>query len=275
MGILYNRSFFRKKSDPCYEPLKKAAENGRLLQLAEISVQYVISKEQKILGKIATYNKLKDGVPIEVIPIEDARIWESLEEIFPYLFRKGMWGPINIQGRMTAEGPRFFEMNARFTGITGMRSMMGFNEVEVLIKNFLDLAPDSSPVGVVSGFGKVGMRQVADRIVPPGHYEPLKLRMDAHAGYTGKNKNEVVLVTGATGLLGRHIVRAMIKKSQVDKVLALVRDTKKAEAIFQEEVSERIQIISLADYHDSLVVSVVLIQWCIALQQGRRKAARP
>jgi carbamoyl-phosphate synthase large subunit len=47
-------------------------------------------------------------------------------------------GPANFQFRLGADGiPRVFEINARFSGTTPMRAMVGFNEVEMCIRKLL------------------------------------------------------------------------------------------------------------------------------------------
>ncbi|MDA9657696.1 ATP-grasp domain-containing protein [bacterium] len=43
-------------------------------------------------------------------------------------------GPINIQLRLTANGPMVFEINPRFSGTTPVRSIFGVNEVRILIE---------------------------------------------------------------------------------------------------------------------------------------------
>ena len=51
-----------------------------------------------------------------------------MDEIASVLAHYAPRGPINLQGRITPAGLMFFEMNPRFTGITGNRSQFGFNE---------------------------------------------------------------------------------------------------------------------------------------------------
>jgi len=205
--LLLQPFVFPEETDPHFPDLRTAVAGNRLRQEAEISVQWIVSKDQRLLGRMASYNRLKNGVPVEIVPIEDDRVWAALDEIFPYLCGKGMRGPVNFQGRMTEDGPRFFEMNARFTGITGLRAMLGFNEVDSLVRDFLDLAPSIAPV--THNRGRVGMRQVADRIVSPRHFPTLAKRAGDIPGYAGRGNREAVLVTGATGWLGRHLARRL------------------------------------------------------------------
>jgi carbamoyl-phosphate synthase large subunit len=56
-------------------------------------------------------------------------------------------GAVNIQGRMTSEGFKVFEINPRFSGTTSIRAMMGYNEPDVLLRVHLlgeKITPDFS-----------------------------------------------------------------------------------------------------------------------------------
>jgi nucleoside-diphosphate-sugar epimerase/carbamoylphosphate synthase large subunit len=239
---------FPHRNDPNNRTLRDSIERGRFLQVAEISVQYVISKRREILGRMASYNKLKDGVPVEIVPVDDSRIWKSLEDMFPYLYEHGMYGPVNFQGRMTDEGPRFFEMNGRFTGITGLRSMMGFNEVEILIQEFLGMDYGNVNMPVIVNPRRIGMRQVADRTVDPERYNVLKTPMTSYHSYTGQGKNGTLLITGATGWLGRHIVNNVVRRKIFDSIVLLVRDRERAEKTFNTEVTKYLNIVEISEY---------------------------
>lgn len=46
-------------------------------------------------------------------------------------------GAVNIQGRMTADGFKVFEINPRFSGTTSIRAMMGYNEPDVLLRRHI------------------------------------------------------------------------------------------------------------------------------------------
>ena len=142
-----------------YTAVSRAVEDGRILQVSEVSVQLVYSYEGELLGRFASMNRLKGGVPIEVIPIDDKDIWAAIAEIEKILAEFQPCGPINIQGRITDSGVVFFEMNPRFTGITGNRSQFGFNEVQAVCRNLA-----RGETGQLSiNPNKVGVRQVACR----------------------------------------------------------------------------------------------------------------
>ncbi len=46
----------------------------------------------------------------------------------------GIFGLLNIQGEVTTKGFKIFELNPRFTRITGMRTALGFRECEAMIR---------------------------------------------------------------------------------------------------------------------------------------------
>lgn len=58
----------------------------------------------------------------------------------------GPYGPANFQFRTDRHGePRVFEINARFSGATPLRAMVGFNEVEMCIRKVLEGASIVQP----------------------------------------------------------------------------------------------------------------------------------
>lgn len=218
-------------------------KRGIISQVSEVSVQFVVGHRGNIIGKCATYNKLKNGVPIEIIPFDDLNMWRGLENIIPYLIKLGLKGPINIQGRMTDNGPKFFEMNARFTGITGLRAMMGFNEVEALIKDFADL---KLPVNELRlNKRRIGMRQVGDRVVDYGRNVELDKMIINTGYYHGADVGKTVMVTGATGFLGRYIVQKLLERSDIESIICVIRNKDKANSIYGK--CDRVKMFTITD----------------------------
>lgn len=150
---------------------------------------------------MASYNKLQGGVPIEIIPIEDEKLFEEIDLVMPHLKKLGLYGPINIQGRLTDDGFRIFEMNPRFTGITGLRSFMGFNEVEAVIKNYCTNEKQEKPLRINNR--KIGIRQVKNRVIDIQRDFDLNNAVKKVIEYPNDSENKLtVLVTGANGFLG-------------------------------------------------------------------------
>jgi carbamoyl-phosphate synthase large subunit len=75
--------------------------------------------------------------------------------------RLGSTGPLNVQGRMTAEGTFVpFEINARFSASTFLRTLAGFNEVDFYTRLALGLPPRSE-LGIKPGWYLRTLSEVA------------------------------------------------------------------------------------------------------------------
>lgn len=207
-------------SDESYGEIMAAAERGRLVQAAEISIQSIYGKDGRLLGRMASRNRLKNGVPIEVVPVDLGQEAAAVDDLESQLRPLGLCGPINLQGRMTDEGLRLFEMNPRFTGISGLRARLGFNEVEAAIRDALDL-PQADGSLVVNP-RKIGVRQVADRVIDPtrsNHLSGLVARRGA-----SDVAGQCVLVTGSTGWLARQLVGKLVDDPRVATLTLLSRN---------------------------------------------------
>ena len=155
---------YPKKDDPNYKTISEFVKKGTFVQMSEISIQLIFSKASEFCGIFISKNILKSGVPIFIDPIDPEKFeyFDDIMKFVPVCIEKKVKGPVNIQGRITEKGLIFFEMNMRFTGITGNRAQLGFNEVEFLVNNFLELP------ATLNGFSrnKLGVRQVACTTMP-------------------------------------------------------------------------------------------------------------
>ena len=228
-------------NDPNRETYMNLLNKNINPQLSEVSIQLVTDKNGELIGRVSTYNKLHDGVPIEILPFETPEVWKAVDKLYPKFKELGLRGPLNLQGRLTDAGLKIFELNARFTGITGLRALMGFNEVEACIKSWLDL--DDPKTGLKMHSGKFGIRQTADRAVS------LKRNDKVEALYTGLNKVELksqptVLITGATKGVGKKLISKLIEEEKFE-IWTLTPNKKKAKGILLEK---RIQFYDKADF---------------------------
>jgi len=66
--------------------------------------------------------------------VDHPRIRSFCEEL---VRRLGMKGPANIQCRLVGGEVKVFEVHPRFSGTTSIRADVGFNEPDILIRNFL------------------------------------------------------------------------------------------------------------------------------------------
>jgi nucleoside-diphosphate-sugar epimerase/carbamoylphosphate synthase large subunit len=195
-------------------------------QVAEISIQLVARRDGSLMGRMASYNKLQNGVPIEILPYENPVVWEAIDTLMPHLVQLGLRGPLNLQGRMTNTGLKLFELNARFTGITGLRAMMGFNEVEACIREWAGI-DEGLPIQINQN--RAGIRQTADKVVELTRMD--SVRNNVERINRGKIKvKKTVLVTGSTGSIGRRVVQ-LLTDNPLFEVFTLDRDKAKAAEI--------------------------------------------
>ncbi len=193
---------------------------GVNIQVAEISVQYVTGPSGQLLGKMASRNRLKSGVPIEIEVLDTPELWQTLDPLYQHLRKRGLSGPINMQGRFTDKGFKLFEMNPRFTGITGLRAMLGFNEVESCVAHWLKIS--GACRNLLVNQRKIGVRQVTDKAVDQSKFKDrTTLKVESN------EVKKVILLTGSTGYLGRSLA-PLLKEEQWIELWTLDRDREKA-----------------------------------------------
>ncbi len=196
------------KDDPNYAFYMRQIAKNRNPQVSEISIQLVYSPKGELMGRMASYNKLNNGIPIEIVPYENEYVWQVIDQLTPTFLELGLRGPLNIQGRLTENGLKIFELNPRFTGITGLRALMGFNEVEACVKEWLEL--DKGKNKLFFNYGRFGMRQTADKSVAIERNQEVADLFKQLNKSKIKNK-KVIFITGITGYLGQNLVNELIK----------------------------------------------------------------
>lgn len=143
-----------------------------LRQEEEISIQVVCDHQGQHLGTFTSVNSLQSGVPIYVDPQRIPVVESVVERMASALRDLGLVGPCNFQCRMTEQGPKAFEVNPRFTGITGVRAAMGFNEVSAVLQRLLYDAPiDAVRASLVQPSDRLSIRYVDELIVPRNRVE--------------------------------------------------------------------------------------------------------
>ena len=113
--------------------------NHSLVQRDEHMVQVLSDRQGDPIGVFLSRNVLKDGAVVQMNPLEDdlhgARA--AALKMAKCLADIGQVGPCNFQGRVTEDGPFFYEINPRFSGGSGMRACLGFNEVEACLRRLV------------------------------------------------------------------------------------------------------------------------------------------
>jgi carbamoyl-phosphate synthase large subunit len=154
--------------------LERMAQSGLPLQQDEISVQLMVSRKGKLLGRYAGFIGLKAGVMMLYDPIDDEAVWEATEKFVNAMVPLGLRGPCLLQSRKTKDGLVFWEANPRFAGGTGVRTLMGYNEVEAAIRDFLlEEDEDSVKACLKMRTDVVGLRQMTEIVVPRERFDRL------------------------------------------------------------------------------------------------------
>jgi carbamoyl-phosphate synthase large subunit len=121
-----------------------------LVQKDEISIQVLLGKNKEILGTFMSRNVLKFGMPTKIFPFCCDEYEDIARRMAACLADIGMIGPVNLQCKITDRGPVFFEVNPRFTGITSVRAVLGFREVEAMLNHFLLDCPAENLTGLLN-----------------------------------------------------------------------------------------------------------------------------
>ena len=150
---------FPLPEDPNFKTIQESVNNKKLIQISEISIQLLFDKNHHCFSKFISENRLKNGIPVIIRPLEyeSFKYKNEIEKFIQELTIEKAVGPVNIQGRITEKGLFFFEMNLRFTGITGTRAILGFNEIHRLVSCFKSDIKNENTYNL----NKIGVRQVA------------------------------------------------------------------------------------------------------------------
>jgi len=222
------------KDDPNYEFYMSQLAKNRNPQVSEVSIQLVYSPEGELMGRMFSYNKLNNGVPIEIVPYENDYIWSVIDKLTPTLLKLGLRGPLNIQGRLTENGLKLFDMNPRFTGITGLRALMGFNEVEACVKEWLDI--DKGKNLLTLNYNRFGIRQTADKSISIERNKEVETLFKKINGGLIKKK-KTVLITGACGYLGQNLIAKLALDNTFD-IWVFDLDKAKTKLLHETRVQE-------------------------------------
>jgi len=84
-------------------------------------------------GTLTLKRSLMSGLSYRMEVVEDAEIAACAVAAVRAL---GLVGAVNVQLRRTADGPKVFEVNPRFSSSTSVRAFFGFNEPECAIRYF-------------------------------------------------------------------------------------------------------------------------------------------
>lgn len=100
----------------------------------EYTTGVMFGAEKQFLGSITLKRQLKKGSSYKAWSDDFPEVKHEMEKIGKALDTAG---PLNLQCRMTSRGPVVFEINPRFSGTTAVRAWLGFNDVKMVVDNYL------------------------------------------------------------------------------------------------------------------------------------------
>lgn len=112
-------------------------------------VQVVIGPQGELLGAFGMRSEMRAGRSCHIVPNEDEALRTLGLHFGEVLAREGWRGPLNIQTKRVGNRYVPFEVNGRFNGTTSARTALGFDEMRLTLKAFLDL--DIGPARTASG----------------------------------------------------------------------------------------------------------------------------
>uniref|UniRef100_A0A7V4THQ9 ATP-grasp domain-containing protein n=1 Tax=Candidatus Caldatribacterium saccharofermentans TaxID=1454753 RepID=A0A7V4THQ9_9BACT len=149
-----------------------------LRQEHEISIQVLKGLRGETLGIFVSENVLKSGIPMRVEPRSIPEVEYVALKVAEAFCDLGLFGPLNIQGKITRRGFVAFEVNPRFTGITGVRTLLGFRECEAVIRYLEGEEPSTIQSSLRPDTTKIALRFVDECIISRESIETLGKRRE-------------------------------------------------------------------------------------------------
>lgn len=215
------------KSYISFEKTSTSIEQENLTHLSEISIQLIFTKESDLAGMFISKNIFRNNILVYIEPIKKDE-FEYIDEVYRYVQLckdEKLVGPVNFQCRETSEGLVYIGIKMHFTDQTDTRALLGFNEVEFLVENFLG---NDAKLGVIA-YNKVGLKKFANRIIP---------RKDI--------SRKTFLILGAGGFVGSEFVAQILNDNLVAHLYLICRESS-FEKYLEVFVDKKITIIKEND----------------------------
>jgi hypothetical protein len=144
------------------------------LEDTKVSIQASIAPDGKVTAVFASGNTMRFGRSERVQRIDDPALLDNGRRWAAAFAGAGWRGPVNIQCHRDGDVITIYEYNGRFTGATAARRLLGFDEVGMALRDWLDLQlPDAAPAPASEV-----IRYPVGRTVVPAQAE--QLRRDGH-----------------------------------------------------------------------------------------------
>jgi carbamoyl-phosphate synthase large subunit len=130
----------------------------------------------KVRGLIILRRDLIQGTTYRTELVENQRLSDQIVQIVEAL---GAVGPCNLQFRLLGETAYVFEINARFSGTSGIRHLYGFNDCEMIF-HLLRLGAETKQPALRPA---VVLRYWNEVCIPDASFQDLRAGRRKHSGY--------------------------------------------------------------------------------------------
>lgn len=132
----------------------------------QIACQAAIDAAGRMQGVFSTHVLSLAGRAHQVVRLDDPTADSAVQRYAERFAADGWVGALNLQGRRDRSGTfRVYELNGRFSGGTSARTRLGFDEVRLLIEDFVRM-PLPPPAFACNGHGVV-VKSPADYLLSP------------------------------------------------------------------------------------------------------------
>jgi len=146
---------------------------GGFRQEDEVNLQGLVDPGGRVVSVFVSRNRQVQGVTQEVRPLADASLEALAWTTFGILADHGLRGPGNVQGRLTREGFRAYEINPRFTGNAAARATLGYPECRMALGLFAEgWTPEQARACIGIQYDQACLRYWDEVRVPLSALEP-------------------------------------------------------------------------------------------------------
>lgn len=126
------------------------SDRHKFAQYDEFSSEVLMDGNARPISSITNWRRLKKGIPNVAVTTRAYPEIDQLAESVAECMK--VFGPVNFQSRICADGVKFFEINTRFSGSTAVRCMAGRNGPDIMVRLLVDRHVPSDFLGPVKRF---------------------------------------------------------------------------------------------------------------------------
>jgi len=223
------------------ETWQRVLDTRRLDRQDQLAIQVFFAESGEVIGRMSWLVSLKSGVVMGIETIDEPEIWRAVKPVERAVSSLGIRGPLNIQGIWAGENTRFFELNPRFSGSTGVRALLGYREVEAAARYFGLNEPVETVKKLFTASNQwVGLRQMSERVVPEAWVQTF----EKTGSLSYPRPLQRVLVVGGSGFLGQEVIHELLRNYPGAEIIVPVRHRTPMESQWKDHPEwERLRLV--------------------------------